>query len=171
MDDRRFDLLARGLGYRSRRGMLRVLAAALTALLWLGPRARRVAAVCLEPGARCRKSSQCCSGHCRKKGRKRRKKCAPLPVKAYGCTIDDASCDDAVVSPTSCPAVPNGECRLTLKGRPVCAVNDEPADCTACNDNRDCSSGDLGVGAVCIRCEGCTSGTGCVCPFFVGNGD
>ena len=174
MDDRRFDLLARYLGHGSRRGLVQASLASFASALLLASRAPRVAAACRRTGARCTRSSDCCSGDCRKKGKKhhKRKRCAPLPANAHGCTVDDASCDDAVVPATPCPDLPNGKCRITLKGRPVCAVPSTP-NCDACKDNEDCVGGvgGLGVGAICTRCEGCQSGTNCICPFFVKGGD
>ena len=164
MDDRRFDLLARGLGGRSRRDILRGALAALAAAVWIGVEAPGAAAACTPPGARCRRSSQCCSGHCRRRGRRRRKRCAPLPELAFGCTTDDASCDDAVVPATPCPDIPNGKCRITSRGRPVCAVP-SPPDCAACQTNEDCID-EQGAGAVCIRCASCPSGSSCICPFL-----
>jgi hypothetical protein len=171
MDNRRFDLLARSIGNGSRRTLLRAALATFGAVLWLGARAPEVAAACRGAGSRCKRSSQCCSGTCRKKGRRKRKKCAPLPSNAHGCTIDDASCDEPAVPATPCPNLPNGKCRITLKGRPVCAVP-STIDCgKTCQNNQDCvgSAEGLGVGAICVRCEGCPSGTACICPFFVGD--
>jgi hypothetical protein len=136
--------------------------AAFAASLWFVVPAPHIKAACLPPGQRCKRSTQCCSGECRKKGRKRRKKCAPLPALAFGCTIDDASCGG---SATPCPEIPHGKCEVTHKGRPVCAV-EAAANCTECDDNADCL-GTLGAGAVCIRCPGCAlSGTSCICPFL-----
>jgi hypothetical protein len=166
MDDRRFDLLARYIGNGSRRTLLRGSLATLVSAIWLGARAPGVAASCHPPGSRCKRSSQCCSGECRKKGRRRRKKCAPLPSNAHGCTIDDASCPNGHDG-TPCPNLTNGRCRITLQGRPVCAVGSEN-ECETCNDNRDCVD-TQGVGAICVRCSTCASGTTCICPFFVGD--
>jgi hypothetical protein len=166
MGPERFDTLAKSLSPSgSRRGLVRAAIAALASGFWLTGRAPSVAAACLPPGERCRQSSQCCSGHCRK----HRKKCAALPSNAHGCTIDDASCDNTVPPATACPDLPNGICRITLKGRPVCAVA-STLDCEGCKDNRTCVD-TMGVGALCIRCESCASGTSCICPFFVKSGD
>ena len=160
MDSHRFDSLTRAFGHGSRRSLVQATLAAFTASLWFVVPAPPVAAACLPPGHRCRQSSQCCSGECRKKGRKRRKKCAPLPELAFGCTIDDASCTTDV----PCPDIPHGKCRLTFKGRPVCAVP-STLDCAECNDNVDCID-EQGAGAICIRCESCPGGTSCICPFL-----
>ena len=166
MDSRRFDLLTRSLGNGSRRALLRASLATLASMLWIGTQVPEVAAACRRPGSRCQRSSQCCSGECRKKGRKNRKKCAPLPNNAHGCTIDDASCPDGQGG-TQCPNLAGGRCRITLRGRPVCAVPSEN-ECETCNDNKDCVD-TQGVGAICVRCATCASGTTCICPFFVGD--
>ena len=68
MDDRRFDLPARCIGNGSRRTPLRASLATFSASLWVGARTPEVAAACGRPGSRCKRSSQCCSGECRKKG-------------------------------------------------------------------------------------------------------
>ncbi len=166
MDHRRFDLLTRSIGNGSRRALLRATLATLASAFWIGPRAPEVAAACKPPGSRCKRSSQCCSGECRRKGRRRRKKCAPLPANAHGCTIDDASCPNGQDG-TPCPNLDNGRCPVTMRGRPVCAVRSQN-ECETCSDNQDCRPA-LGVGAICVRCETCTSGTTCICPFFVGD--
>ena len=164
MDDRRFDRLARNIGNGSRRRLLRVTLATLVPSIWLAARALEAAAACRRPGSHCKRTSQCCSGECRKKGRGRRKKCAPLPANAHGCSIDDASCPNGQDG-TPCPNLPGGRCRITLRGRPVCAVRSENL-CETCNDNADCIA-TQGLGAICIRCESCASGATCICPFFV----
>jgi hypothetical protein len=164
MDHHRFDLLTRSLGAGSRRTLLRFSLAALASSLWIGARAPVALAACKPPGSRCKQSAQCCSGECRKKGRKRRKKCAPLPANAHGCTTDDASCPNGQDG-TPCPNLDNGRCRITVKGRPVCAVR-ATLECESCQANADCLDA-LGVGAICVRCESCASGTTCICPFFV----
>lgn len=166
MNHRRFDLLIRSVGHGSRRRLLRVTLATLASSLWLGAGPPEVLAVCKPPGSRCKRSSQCCSGECRRKGRKNRKKCAPLPANAHGCTIDDASCPNGNDG-TECPLLTNGRCRITVRGRPVCAVQSQN-NCEACNDNQDCVAIE-GVGAICVRCETCASGTTCICPFGVGD--
>jgi hypothetical protein len=164
MDDRRFDLLARRVANGSRRTLLRVTLAAFGSSLWLGARPPEAAAACRQPGSRCKRSAECCSGLCRKKGRKRRKKCAPLPANAHGCTIDDASCPNGQDG-TPCPDLPGGRCRITLQGRPVCAVRSENL-CEPCLDDTDCLASQ-GAGAICVECGSCASGTTCICPFFV----
>ena len=167
MDPVRFDTLARALSTSgARRRLLQASVAAVASGFWLTGRVPGVAAVaCLPPGDSCSQSSQCCSGQCNK----RRQKCAPLPRKAFGCTIDDASCANATPQAKACPDPPpgiSGLCRITLQGRPICAV---PAtlDCAECTNDRQCSRGPLGVGALCVRCETCLGGTSCICPFFV----
>lgn len=175
MDDRRFDRLARSLGHGSRRGLLGTALAAFAAALLPAGRTAVAASACGRPGTRCARSADCCSGRCRKQGKqgRRRKRCAPLPANAHGCTIDDASCDEPAVTATPCPDLPNGKCRITIGGRPVCAVP-STVDCNeTCQNNEDCvgGAGGLGVGALCVRCEGCPSGRTCICPFFVNGGE
>ena len=163
MDGRQFDLLARSFGIGSRRTLHRAALATLASSLWIMARAPDAAAACRGAGSRCRRSSQCCSGTCRKQGRKRRKKCAPLPANAHGCGTDDASCpngDDG----TPCPNLPTGRCRITVLGRPVCSVTMNYL-CESCNENDDCLP-TQGAGAICVRCESCPSGTTCICPFL-----
>jgi hypothetical protein len=145
--------------------LLQTSIAALASGIWLTGRAPGVAAaLCLSPGEPCNQSSPCCSGRCSK----RRKKCTALPNRAHGCTIDDASCENTAPPGIECPDLPNGICRITLEGRPVCAVP-STLDCQGCKSNRKCSRGPLGVGALCVACETCTGGTSCICPFFVKN--
>jgi len=63
MDDLRFDALTRSLTIgRSRRGMLRVLAAATLGALISARTARDAAAACREAGQRCNAAHGCCSG-------------------------------------------------------------------------------------------------------------
>jgi len=162
MDPVRFDTLTRTLSTDgSRRRVLRASVAAFASGFWLTGRALGASPVCLPQGDPCSQSSQCCSGRCNK----RRKKCTALPNKAHGCTIDDASCADAGSGATECPELPNGICRITRDGRPVCAVSNTVV-CKRCRDNSTCVDS-LGIGALCVRCETCPSGTTCICPFFV----
>jgi hypothetical protein len=71
---------------------------------------------------------------------------------------------------TACPELLNGRCRITLKGRPVCAVR-STTNCEECKDNKQCvDKFGLGVGALCVRCQTCQSGRTCICPFFVNGG-
>lgn len=163
MDDRRFDLMTRVLGTGARRELLRASLATVAASLWIGAGAPEVAAACGRPGSRCKRSSQCCSGECRRRGRRRRKKCAPLPANAHGCTIDDASCPNGNEG-TPCPNLTNGRCRVTVRGRPVCSVTMTYL-CESCTDNEDCLA-TQGAGAICVRCGSCASGTTCICPFL-----
>jgi hypothetical protein len=167
LDPVRFDTLAKFLAAGgSRRGLLRTSIAAIASGFWLIGRAPGAAAACLPPGEHCSQSSECCSGKCNR----RRNKCTRLPKRAHGCTIDDASCEDNVPQATPCPKLPNGICRITLKGRPVCGVP-STIQCEGCTDNKQCvDEFEFGVGALCIRCEanGCESA--CICPFFVKGG-
>jgi hypothetical protein len=168
MDPVRFDTLTKSLSTSdSRRGMMRAAVAAFASGFWLIGRAPGVAAACLPPGEQCHQSSECCSGRCNK----RRNKCTQLPKKAHGCTIDDASCENTAPPGTACPDLPNGICRITLKGRPVCGVP-STIHCEGCKDNKQCvDKFEFGVGALCVRCQSCLSGTTCICPFFVKGGE
>jgi hypothetical protein len=168
MDPVRFDTLTKSLATRdSRRGMMRAAVAAFASGFWLIGRAPGVAAACLPPGEQCHQPSECCSGRCNK----RRNKCTQLPKKAHGCTIDDASCENTAPPGTACPDLPNGICRITLKGRPVCGVP-STIHCEGCKDNKQCvDKFEFGVGALCVRCQSCPSGTTCICPFFVKGGE
>ena len=168
MDPVRFDTLTKSLSTSdSRRGMMRAAVAAFASGFWLIGRAPGVAAACLPPGEQCHQPSECCSGRCNK----RRNKCTQLPKKAHGCTIDDASCENTAPPGTACPDLPNGICRITLKGRPVCGVP-STIHCEGCKDNKQCvDKFEFGVGALCVRCQSCPSGTTCICPFFVKGGE
>lgn len=160
MDSRRFDRLTEEMGTASRRAVMRVAIAAIAAAIGVGLGPRGARAVCRNPGSRCDRDNQCCSGECKKKGKNKRKRCAPLPANAFGCTIDDAAC---VAPKTPCPGRPQNSCQVTLRGKPVCDVTGNQP-CQQCQSNTDCSEGDLGVGALCIRCAECTGGTTCICP-------
>ena len=168
LDPVRFDTLAKSLAAGgSRRGLLRTSIAAFTSGFWLIGRAPGVAAACLPPGEQCHQPSECCSGRCNK----RRNKCTQLPKKAHGCTIDDASCENTAPPGTACPDLPNGICRITLKGRPVCGVP-STIHCEGCKDNKQCvDKFEFGVGALCVNCTTCPGGTTCICPFFVKGGE
>jgi hypothetical protein len=167
MDPVSFDTLTKSISTGgSRRAVLRAAIAAFASGFWLIGRAPGAAAACLPPGERCRQSSQCCSGRCNK----RRNKCTQLPKRAHGCTIDDASCENTAPPGTACPDLPNGICRITLKGRPVCGVP-STIHCEECKDNKQCvDKFEFGVGALCVSCQSCPSGTTCICPFFVKGG-
>ena len=80
MDGERFDLIAKRLAGTSRRGALRLLAGGALAAAGLVP-AREAAAACSKAeGQRCRKTSNCCQGRC-----KRNNKC--------GCGRGQVTCD------------------------------------------------------------------------------
>ena len=167
MNPVRFDTLVKSLSTSgSRRGMMRVAIAAFASGSWLIGRAPGVAAACRPPGEPCSQSSECCSGRCNK----RRNKCTRLPKRAHGCTIDDASCENTPQG-TPCPKLENGICRITLKGRPVCAVP-STLGCEECKDNKQCvDKFEFGVGALCVRCPSGGCETTCICPFFVKGGE
>ena len=64
MDSSRFDALTKALAFRSRRGVLRLLATSLLASSGLGLRATRAAADCSEGGSSCNGNAECCSQRC-----------------------------------------------------------------------------------------------------------
>jgi hypothetical protein len=130
MDPDRFDELVLALGTSpSRRSLLRgfgkgTLIAVLTALSL-----PQGAAACKNDGAKCKKSSDCCSGAC--KGKKRKKRACRAAPEARGCTIDDPYA-------TPCPDRTRNTqyCWITLGGKPFCGTS---VQCLNCSSNDECA--------------------------------
>lgn len=162
MEHRQFDALVSAIDPGDRRSLIRLAAAALLAVGGFGAYARRASAVCLRDNARCQRSSDCCSGNCRKGGKRKRRRCGATPARAFGCTVEMGSCKNG---PVPCPKRTSGQCQVTVSGRPVCALTGD-GTCTECRSNNDCLASE-GVGAFCIRCDNCPESTSCVCPRTV----
>ena len=64
MDGGQFDALTRALAFRSRRGVLRLLATGLLTTSALERRVTRAAASCSEGGSSCNGNAECCSQRC-----------------------------------------------------------------------------------------------------------
>ncbi|MDQ3779874.1 MAG: hypothetical protein M3354_04905 [Chloroflexota bacterium] len=162
MDDSRFDNLVKALTSesRSRRGVLRGLAAGLLGigLSTLGSGAR--AAACKQNGRRCRNGNQCCSGLCT--GKKDRKKCRRAPgqgtctIAKDTCTIGGqaAACDPGLTGACSCFRRPNGAA--------FCA-DTTTFDCLPCAE---CPAGTTCVRArngICVSCPVGSGATDTIC--------
>jgi hypothetical protein len=161
MDETRFDsLVVKLTATRNRRAALRALGIGALATLLRVP--QPAAAQCKKTGGRCRRNHQCCSGKCRKRGKKKGKRCARLPRQAFGCTIALSSCADAD-SATPCPRNEFGRCRLGIDGQPVCTTRGT-LECESCQRDSDCIAAE-GPGAICVRCDSCPGGTSCICPM------
>ncbi|MFN8594531.1 MAG: hypothetical protein U0031_24020, partial [Thermomicrobiales bacterium] len=114
MEHRQFDALVSSIEPGNRRSLLRLAGAALLAVGGFGIQAKRASAVCLRDHARCERSPDCCSGNCRKKGKRNHRRCGTTPTNAYGCTVEMGSCRNG---PVPCPKRPSGECQVTVSGR------------------------------------------------------
>lgn len=142
MDIDRFDRLARRLGApAARRASRRSVAAGVVAVLLAGGGAPPATA-CVTNGKPCdpRLPAQCCSGICKKSGKKH--KCKPV-LSVFGCAVERDFCETGDPSTTRCPDNPNGVCVVRDSGKPFCTdttvcrdcVTD--ADCNALLDRRD----------------------------------
>lgn len=160
MDAYRFDAVIRSLGAAAdRRAALRGLAVAVAALAGGGGAAR--AATCLKNGKTCnpKRSGQCCSGTCAKKGRGHT--CRRSPG-AQGCTVHDDLC---LLHTRRCPGNPDGMCVVLDDGRPFCSLG---SFCFDCKTGADCDTTFQAEGGKCIKhCRACaaeSSGHACVFP-------
>jgi hypothetical protein len=160
MDAARFDAVARTFATRPSRRLLLAIGLAVT----VGARqSRPAAALCRADGAKCGTSSECCSGHCAKKGKKKRgkkpkKRCAVIPESAFGCTIDDDTC--VAEAAVSCPDIGGGAC-VILDGRPFCARR---IRCELCTRDSDCETGERCITS-CDICAPSGGLTGCLEMF------
>ena len=141
MDPKRFDALAIAAGAASsRRGVLRTAGVgAIASLLAEVHRVEEAGAACQSDGAKCRRATECCSGAC--EGKKKKRKCRAAPG-ALGCTIDDPY-------DTRCPGStdPDHFCWITLAGKPLCG---RAVRCFACASNADCVSETGNASAKCV---------------------
>ena len=150
MDRLRIDDVARLMGgATSRRGALRLIAAAAVGTALGIPRARDAAAVCRPEGSPCRRPDQCCSGACR--GRDGAKTCRSTRYQGI-CTIDSGSsqqCDDGS-QPDNCL------CEITLRGTAFCAENGifYLPDGAACTSDAQCREATGNETSVCFRDPG-----------------
>lgn len=157
MNFERFDGLARAFGRAAtRRGVVRgVVTTSLAGAVGIG--VGRDALACQPDGTKCSAGAArlCCSGVCKKHGKRRR--CAAAPS-AFGCTNDPAT-DTCAGNHAPCPQKPTGQCIVDEKSRPLCYG---AALCIPCVKDADC-----GAGARCIKdCDACSArgGTACVVP-------
>ncbi|HEU5430204.1 MAG TPA: hypothetical protein VFU81_00995 [Thermomicrobiales bacterium] len=166
MDSEQFDGFVRSLAdARSRRALLRAVAAALAAPSVTGDATLAARPpTCLADGKKCKKSkaSKCCSGICAKQGRKT--KCQPAPF-AHGCTNLSDSCAGVDVA---CPEFQSDSllCFVDANDVPFCA--DLLAfSCGGCATDQECVAM-LGDGAFCLACPDCGefgTNTACVKPL------
>lgn len=148
MDSERFDDFIRAFAMSpSRRTILRSLGGGVSAALIGTLGYRQAAAACKKDGKKCDKDKDCCSGTC--KGKKGKRKCRSEPL-AFGCTTDDA-CNQR-----PCPDDPDGDCAVTITGKPFCFRDGQ---CFDCSSNQDCV--DAGqAGGHCVKCpEECVAAT------------
>jgi len=156
MDGRKFDSLTQWWVNSSRRSTLR----AALALALAGPLASRgteAAAVCRQPGKTCKRGTQCCSGICKKKGKRGEKKCRAA-FSQFTCTTAVDTCLQGD-SPIHC-GDPDRicSCFVTAPGASICGVIVEIApDCAFCAEQF--------PDTVCVRGGGmCDLPFGCVLP-------
>lgn len=100
---------------------------------------------CVNVGKFCKNDSQCCSGVC--EGKKKRKKCKPH---------DESTCqpgqDSCLGAPIFCTTTAGfaGICVTTSGKAPYCYASGEE-QCFPCSKDSDCEPG-YGAGAACIVC-------------------
>lgn len=138
MDTERFDTLVRSWVAMPRRATLRALVVSAVAALVGGESA--TAAPCLAPGARCRTSSSCCSGRCKKRKGHHKGKCTDCRNGKVYCPAVSACQACCADSDCTGGAVCEGKFCSCLSGQMYCKGN-----CT-------CVSG---------GCNTCTSDAGC----------
>ena len=147
MDAEHFDRLVLTLTRaRTRRSVLGLLAAlGLTRLV-----ARDVAAACLANGRRCLRTTDCCSGWCKRKRGTFKKFCRQAPEQGI-CTIESNSC---TIGSPYCDVDRSGTCAcfVTTRGFSFCGRG--VIDCFACATNADCEQRTGEAGARCVPCSG-----------------
>jgi hypothetical protein len=169
LDAERFDTFVQSFaGRRSRRGVLRALAAGAVSApaVVRGRSAAAGALTCISNGDKCSLAApdQCCSGICKKKHGKARCKKAPA---AFGCTNLQDSCQGPNID---CPnrAAP-GLCFVDANHVPFCADANTQFTCNDCAGDQECV--DLfGDGAFCLFCPDCvefSTTSACVKPAKV----
>lgn len=108
---------------------------------------------CVDVGAFCQNSDQCCSGIC--EGKKGKKTCQAHGV--GGCQVGDDLCADT--GNETC--LEGGFCLRTTGNASFCGSAGD-GECATCAKDVDCET-QFGVGAACIVCARCfeTGGTAC----------
>jgi hypothetical protein len=160
MDIDRFERFARRFGASGGRRPARrdVAGGVQTVLLAVGGASPTLA--CAKNGERCnpKRPSQCCSGTCKKSGK--RGACKPTQG-AFGCTIDHDLCQGDA---TRCPGNAKGFCVVQDDRKPFCTPQ---IDCAACATGADCDQTFQREGGVCITdCAFCVSiGLKSACVF------
>jgi hypothetical protein len=160
MDAARFDHLTRSLtSARSRRQT--VLAMLLGGVLTAREAADIAAGPgCKNVGVKCKKKSDCCSGVC--KGKKKKKKCRAHDTGGCKPGQQEAVCGGEDVLCTTVAGL-EGVCDTTTGNAGYCTSD---GGCFACQRDADCRSF-CGPKAACIRCaDECADvgGTACVGP-------
>jgi hypothetical protein len=126
----------------------------------LGAGKTGAARACTKNGKECdpKKPRQCCSGTCKKHGKRHR--CKPTPG-AEGCAIRDDFCAGKAVS---CPGNDNGSCVVLDSGKPFCFRS---TACVDCDTDADCDAAFTATGGICVtRCPVCVPlGTRSLCVF------
>jgi hypothetical protein len=156
MDHQRFDQIARTLStFQSRRGLLGALGLGAVLLPGAaGARKKKKKAKfnefgCVNVGAYCKNSSQCCSGLC--EGKKGKGRCIAHDTST--CLAGQSGCDD--VEGVAC-VLNNGDiqgaCETTTGNAPYCAALG--GSCFACAKDADCVPF-CGPQAACTRCAVC----------------
>jgi hypothetical protein len=166
MDSHQFDRLTRSVDQFSRRQLAltagRLALAAAMAGIGLAPKTTE-AQSCRNDGAKCKRVSDCCSGTCQKRGKKgkgknRKRRCGATPPEAFGCTVQQNSCD--LEEPIACPERASGNCFVTVNNQPFCG-ND--LECFACQTDQDCVDEIGKPGFRCIQCNGECGDTSTAC--------
>ena len=112
---------------------------------------------CLDVGATCKTSEQCCSGICA--GKKGKRRCRAHDTGACGvgqsigfCGGENAGCAIGDGNPT-------GVCGTTTGNAGFCVGG---GDCFPCTEDVECKPF-CGPGAACVRCERCAETGGAMC--------
>ena len=115
---------------------------------------------CLNVGAACKTSGQCCSGICKGKNGKLRCRAHGTGTCGVGQTI--GFCGGENVGCAIGGGNPTGVCGTTTGNAGFCVGG---GDCFACSKDEECRPF-CGPGAACVRCERCaeTGGTMCASP-------
>ena len=163
----RFDQLTRTLStFQSRRGLLGALglgAILLPETVAAKKKKKKKAKFnefgCVNFGAFCKNSNQCCSGIC--EGKKGKKTCGAHD--ASTCQTGQNACDDAEATSCISSTGAGASCDTTTGKAPFCTAN---GDCFACKKDADCVPF-CGANAACIKCAACPDEgvtTACVSP-------